>query len=161
LNPPHMYLLIFLVSLPGQVLFGVSSMTVAAVSATYALMGLHYLSTGMQVFGSPTIPIAVFLGMHLLFTDPSTSPRTELGRIVFGVLYGSSVVALYVLLDRSGVPTFYDKLLPVPILNLMVLAIDRAARSDLLKPFDPGAFGRLLTPRFRNLGYTAVWALVF
>ena len=34
------------------------------------------------------IPIAVFLGMHLLFTDPSTSPRTELGRIIFGVMYG-------------------------------------------------------------------------
>ena len=42
------------------------------------------------------IPIAVFLGMHLLFTDPSTSPRTELGRMIFGALYGLSTIALHV-----------------------------------------------------------------
>ena len=33
----------------------------------------------------------MFLGLHLLVTDPSTSPRTPLGRIVFGVLYGLGV----------------------------------------------------------------------
>jgi Tfp pilus assembly protein PilF len=161
LNPPHMYLVIFLVSLPGQVLFGVSSMTLAAVVTTYALIGFDYFVTGMNVFESPSIPIAVFLGMHLLFTDPSTSPRTELGRIVFGVLYGASVVALYVLLERLGVPTFYDKLLPVPILNLMVRAIDRAARSDLLKRFDPGALGAARAPRARYVAYTTAWVAVF
>jgi Flp pilus assembly protein TadD len=161
LYPPHMYLVIFLVSLPGQVLFGVSSMTLAAVVTTYALIGFDYFVTGMHVFQSPTIPIAVFLGMHLLFTDPSTSPRTELGRIIFGVLYGTSVFALYVLLERLGVPTFYDKLLPVPILNLMVRAIDRAARSDLLKRLDPGAIGAAVAPRARNVAYTAIWAAVF
>jgi tetratricopeptide (TPR) repeat protein len=161
LNPPHMYLLIFLVSLPGQLLFGVSAMTLAAVSATYVLMGLIYLATGTHLFQSPTIPIAVFLGMHLLFTDPSTAPRTELGRLVFGVLYGSSVVALYVLLTRAGVPTFYDKLLPVPILNLLVRAIDRAAQSKLLHRLDPGLIGRTLAPASRKLAYTALWALVF
>ena len=161
LNPPHMYLLIFLVSLPGQMLFGVSAMTLAAVSTTYILMGLIYLATGTHLFQSPTIPIAVFLGMHLLFTDPSTAPRTELGRLVFGMLYGSSVVALYVLLSRAGVPTFYDKLLPVPILNLLVQAIDRAAQSKLLHRFDPVSIGRALAPTSRNLAYTTLWALVF
>ena len=42
--------------------------------------------------------------MHLLFTDPSTSPRTELGRLIFGVLYGFSSMALYRLgwLGRAG-----------------------------------------------------------
>jgi Flp pilus assembly protein TadD len=161
LYPPHMYLVIFLVSLPGQLLFGVSSMTVAAVATSYLLIAVDYLYLGMHVFESPTIPIAVFLGMHLLFTDPSTSPRTELGRIVFGVLYGASVFGLYVLLERLGVPTFYDKLLPVPILNLMVRAIDRAARSDLLKRFDPGAIGSEASPRARYATYTALWAAVF
>ena len=82
------------------------------------------------------VPIAVFLGMHLLFTDPSpTSPRTELGRIIFGALYGLSTIALYSLLLRHmGLPTFYDKLLQVPVLNLLDQAlIDRAARSKLLQ----------------------------
>ena len=85
--------------------------------------------------------------MHLLFTDPSTSPRTELGRILFGVLYGLSTVALYVLLGRAGAPTFYDKLLQVPVLNLSVILIDRAARSAFLRRFDPAALGRSLAPR--------------
>jgi Flp pilus assembly protein TadD len=161
LYPPHMYLVIFLVSLPGQVLFGVSSMTIAAVVTSYALIALDVFVTGMHVFESPTIPIAVFLGMHLLFTDPSTSPRTELGRIVFGVLYGASVFGLYIVLERLGVPTFYDKLLPVPILNLMVRAIDRAATSDLLKRFDPAAVGAAASPRARFATYTALWAAVF
>ncbi len=39
--PPHIYLLIFLVALPGQFLFGVASMTLAAVT-TAALWGLVY-----------------------------------------------------------------------------------------------------------------------
>src|SRR5205807_5808821 len=65
------------------------------------------------------------------------------------------------LLERLGVPTFYDKLLPVPILNLMVRAIDRAAQSDLLKRFSPGAIGGASTPHARYAVYTALWALVF
>ena len=73
------------------------------------------------------IPIASFLGMHLLFTDPSTSPRTELGRILFGILYGASIAALYGLLEAYGQPSFYDKLLAVPILNLLIQLIDRFA----------------------------------
>ena len=79
------------------------------------------------------VPIAVFLGMHLLFTDPSTSPRTELGRVTFGVLYGLSTVGLYQLLGLAGLPTFYDKLLQVPLLNLSVRWLDRAARSPWLR----------------------------
>src|SRR3954465_2892663 len=161
LNPPHMYLVIFLVSLPGQLLFGVSSMTVAAVATSYLLIAADHFYFGMHVFESPTIPIAVFLGMHLLFTDPSTSPRTETGRVIFGVLYGASVFGLYILLPRLGIPTCYDKLLPVPILNLLVGAIDRAARSGLLRRFDPGAIWPAAAPRRRYLAYTAIWALVF
>ena len=89
--------------------------------------------------------------MHLLFTDPSTSPRTELGRIIFGVLYGLSTDRLYALLGASALPTFYDKLLPVPMLNLLIKLIDRAARSSVLQPFDPAALGRRWLPRRRNL----------
>jgi hypothetical protein len=75
--PPHIYLMLFLVALPGQFLFGVTSMTMSAVVVTY-LFGLAYFAvTGVYFFFDSYIPIAVFLGMHLLFNDPSTSPRTE------------------------------------------------------------------------------------
>ena len=159
--PPQMYLMLFLVALPGQYLFGVTSMTLSAVVASYGFGFLYFAATGVYFFYDSYIPIAVFLGMHLLLTDPSTSPRTELGRIIFGALYGLSTVALYVLLGRAGLPTFYDKLLQVPLLNLSVTLIDRAARSKTLQAFDPGALGRALAPRQRHLAYISVWTVVF
>jgi hypothetical protein len=158
-NPPNIYVMLFLVGLPGQFLFGVTPMTMSAVVSTY-LFGLAYFTvTGSYYFIDSYIPIAVFLGMHLLFTDPSTSPRTELGRIFFGVTYGLSNVALYALLGWAGVPTFYDKLLPVPLMNLSIKLIDRVAVA--LKRFDPARIGASLAPRRRNLAYITVWSAVF
>jgi hypothetical protein len=159
--PPHMYLWIFLIGLPGQYFFGVTTMTMSAVLTTY-LFGLAYFAaTGIYFFYDSYIPIAVFLGMHLLFTDPSTSPRTDLGRIMFGVFYGLSTVLLYQVLGIFGLPTFYDKLLQVPILNLSIKGIDRLARSNWLRPLDPAPFGRSLRPRQRHLAYITVWAAAF
>jgi hypothetical protein len=159
--PPHIYLVLFLIALPGQLLFGVTPMTMSAVVTTY-LFGLAYRAvTGTYFFYDSYVPIAVFLGMHLLFTDPSTSPGTELGRIMFGALYGLSTIALYALLGTLGVPTFYDKLLQVPILNLSIKAIDRAARSDVLGRFDPAMRGRFLAPSQRHLAYISMWGIVF
>jgi hypothetical protein len=159
--PPWMYLVLFLIGLPGQFFFGVTSMTMAAVIATYVFGRLYFATTGIYFFYDSYIPIPVFLGMHLLFTDPSTSPRTELGRILYGAFYGLSTVALYQLLGSRGMPTFYDKLLQVPLLNLSVPWIDRAAQSRWLHGLDPAALGRALTPRSRNLAYMSVWAAVF
>jgi len=161
LYPPYIYLLIFLVSLPGQFLFGVTLMTMSAIATSYAFILFYISVTGTGFFFESYLPVATFLGMHLLFNDPSTSPRSDLGRILFGMLYGLSVVVLYALLERSGVPTFYDKLLAVPILNLMIQGIDRVAQSKALKRFDPTAFLAPLVPRRRNLVYMSVWALVF
>jgi hypothetical protein len=159
--PPHMYLFIFLVGLPAQYLFGVTTMTMSAVVTTYLFGLAYYASTGIYFFFDSYIPISVFFGMHLLFTDPSTAPRTELGRIIFGMLYGLGNVAFYQALQSAGVPEFYDKLLPVPLLNLLIQSIDRAARSRPLGWLDPSAIGRRLVGRRRNLAYIAVWAIVF
>jgi hypothetical protein len=159
--PPHMYVMLFLIGLPGQFFFGVTSMTMSAVVTTYVFGLLYFAATGVYFFYDSYIPIAVFLGMHLLFTDPSTSPRTELGRVIFGVLYGLSTVALYVLLGRTGMPTFYDKLLQVPLLNLSITLIDRLARSKPLRALDPATLGHSLAPRQRNLAYLSIWTIVF
>src|SRR5439155_286260 len=115
-----------------------------AVMPTYLFGLAYYRATGVYFFFDSYIPISVFFGMHLLFTDPSTAPRTELGRMIFGSLYGLGNVALYYVLHSAGVPEFYDKLLPVPILNVMIQLIDRAAGSELLRRFDPSGFGRSL-----------------
>jgi len=159
--PPYVYLAVFLVGLPGQYLFGVASMTMSAVCATYLFGVAYFAATGMYFFYDSYIPIAVFLGMHLLFTDPSTAPRTEVGRLLFGVLYGLSIVALYGLLLRAGVPTFYDKLLVVPLLNLSIQRLDRVARSRWLDRLRRTTIGGSGSPRRRNMAYVAVWAMVF
>jgi hypothetical protein len=159
--PPHMYLVLFLLGMPGQFLFGVTSMTMSAVVSTFLFSRLYFAATGIYFFYDSYIPISVFLGMHLLFNDPATSPRTELGRIIYGTLYGLSAVWLYQLLGSAGMPTFYDKLLQVPILNLSAKALDRVARSRFFHRFDPAALGRSFTPRQRNLAYMSVWAFLF
>jgi hypothetical protein len=159
--PPHMYLFIFLIGLPAQFLFGVTTMTMSAVVTTYLFGLAYYGATGVYFFFDSYIPISVFFGMHLLFTDPSTAPRTELGRMIFGALYGLGNVVLYAALKSAGAPEFYDKLLPVPILNLMIQLIDRAAGSDALRRFDPSRLARSLVGRRRNLAYIALWAMAF
>jgi hypothetical protein len=151
--PPHMYLVLFLVALPGQFLFGVSTMTLSAVVATYAFGLLYFAATGIYFFYDSYIPIAVFLGMHLLFTDPSTSPQTELGRMIYGALYGLSTVALYQWLGSAGLPTFYDKLLQVPLLNLSIKGIDCLARTSVRRAIDPSRLVASLAPRPRHLAY--------
>jgi hypothetical protein len=159
--PPHMYLFIFLVGLPAQYLFGVTTMTMSAVLTTYLFGLAYYVATGTYFFFDSYIPISVFFGMHLLFTDPSTAPRTEFGRVIFGTLYGLCNVVLYQLLHSTGAPEFYDKLLPVPILNASIQLIDRVARSERFQWLNPSRIGCSLAGRRRNLAYMAVWAMVF
>jgi len=81
--------------------------------------------------------------------------------MIFGVLYGISTVALYALLGMAGLPTFYDKLLQVPLLNLSVKSIDRVVRSEALRRFDPTRIGRSVSVSRRNLAYVSSWAIVF
>jgi hypothetical protein len=159
--PPHMYLMLFLIGLPGQFFFGVTSMAMSAAVTMYLFGLAYYAATGIYFFLDSYIPIAVFLGMHLLFTDPSTSPRSELGRVVFGAFYALTTIALYQLLTDMGAPSFYDKLLQVPILNLSIKIIDRFAGSPFLRVVDPARLGSALAPRQRNLAYMSVWALAF
>jgi len=159
--PPHIFLWIFLVALPGQLLFGVTTMTMSAVLSVCGFGLLYHWIIGTHYFIDGFIPAAVFLGMHLLFTDPSTSPRTELGRILFGIAYGLAVVALYSLFGALGAPTFYDKLLPVPLLNLSIQGIDAVVRSGALRFMNPARLGQLLTPRRRNLVWISLWAVAF
>ena len=159
--PEHMYLVIFLLGLMVQYYFAVTLMTLSA-AATLCLLGLVYSAvTGVYFFVDTAIPIAVFLGLHLLVTDPSTSPRGSLGRIIFGALYGVSVWVLYAAFQPLGIPAFYDKLLCVPLLNLSVRAIDR-----FVDRVHGGMLGLdrvwpAISPRQLNYGSMAVWTLLF
>jgi hypothetical protein len=160
-SPPHMYLLLFCLALPAQILFGVSAISMAAALTTYLLGRLFLGLTGTYFFLDCYIPVSVFIGMLLLVTDPATTPRTELGRLVFGALYGISTVILYQVLTSAGVPQFYDKLLQVPLLNLSVRWLDRLGSWRPLSFVDPARIARGAHPSWRHVGYTTVWATGF
>jgi len=157
-RPPNIYLEIFLVGLVVQALFSVTLVTLSSAVALYVLNLAYTGTTGVYHFVDSNIPIAVFLGLHLLVTDPATSPRTSFGKILFGAMYGAGVFGIYAALGRLGAPTFYDKLLCVPPLNLMVQALDRVAVSLAAR------LGRLKldwSPRQANFAHMAVWILLF
>jgi hypothetical protein len=157
---PHIFYVIFFAGFVVQYLFEVTLMTLAA-CVTLAALGLGwYAATGSWFFLSINIGATVFLGMHLLITDPATSPRSNLGRVIFGAGYGLGYFILFRVLDDFGVPLFWDKLLPVPILNLLVPAIDRLARSGVLGRINTWWEG-VLEHRRMNYVHMGCWAAVF
>lgn len=159
--PPHIFLVIFLVALPGQLLFGVAAMTMPAVLVIFGYSAAFFLLAGEYFFYDAYVPVAVFLGLHLLFTDPATSPRSHAGRVLFGLIYGSSVIGSAHLLEAVGAPVFYDKILPVPFLNLASGRLDRLG-SALAAKLGAAWAGRRAMPSFRaRMLLTGAWAAVF
>ena len=156
---PRIYLFLFLLGLVVMYFF---SITLVAGSAAIVLFGssaLYSAATGVPYFVDSEIPTAVFLGLHLLVTDPSTSPKTRLGKALFGMLYGLGTFGLYALLGAIGAPTFYDKLLCVPLLNLSVQWIDALAR--MIEKIS--GMGRVSerAPSSANKVHMAVWSIFF
>jgi len=142
---------------------GLFSVTLVTLMSVLALIGLNIAYTGFTgtyFFVDSNIPIAVFLGLHLLITDPATSPRTAIGKATFGVLYGAGVFALYGLLGALGAPTFYDKLLCVPLLNLMVPWIDAAARKLRSGSLHTGRAYSEISAKANRI-HMLVWIIVF
>jgi len=160
-NPPNMYLVIFLASIPVQILFGVARVTMAAVITVFAVSFGYFAVTGTYLFFDAWVTVPVFLGMHLIITDPSTSPRSEAGQFIFGVMYALGVVGVYAVLAAIGAPRFYDKLIPVVLLNLTVRQVESFVASDPFVLPDFSKLERWLTRRQRFLGYTGVWAVIF
>ena len=154
------YLYLFLLGLIVMYFFSVTLVSGAAAIVLFGLSAFYTSLTGVPYFLDSEIPAAVFLGLHLLVTDPSTSPRSQAGKLVFGGLYGVGVFGLYTLLGAYGAPTFYDKLLAVPLLNLSVRGIDslipviRRSRVIRLWRLD-------LAPLRLNMIHMAVWIVFF
>ncbi|HXD00564.1 MAG TPA: tetratricopeptide repeat protein, partial [Verrucomicrobiae bacterium] len=158
-RPPHIYLEMFLCGMVVQYFFYVTLLTFSA-AGMVALLSLAYTPvTGVYLFVDSNIPIAVFLGLHLLMTDPATTPRSSVGRVFFGSLYGLGVFFGFILLNALHLPEFYDKLIVVPFLNLLTPVLDRLASLGLA-----GKYGRWegkVSPYKMNLAYMTCWIAVF
>ena len=157
---PNIYLFLFLIGLVVMYYFSITLIAASAAAILFALSALYSTVTGVPYFLDSEIPAAVFLGLHLLVTDPSTSPKAPIGKSIFGIFYGTGVFLLYALLGALGAPTFYDKLLCVPLLNLSVRRIDslvhRSQKNRLLSSWNlDRPFSRA------NSLHIASWAVLF
>ena len=159
-EPAQIYVLIFLLGIVVQAFFSVTLMTLAAGAVLYVLNLVYTEVTGSYQFVTINISAAVFLGIHLLLTDPATSPRSNVGRAIFGGLYGLAIFLLYSVLDYHDAPVLYTKLLPVPLLNLAVPWIDRQVGSGALGRWNE-RWSRATTPRKLNLVHMSVWTALF
>lgn len=156
---PRIYLVLFLLGLVVMAFFSITLVAGSAAIVLFSSSALYAAATGVPYFVDSEIPAAVFLGLHLLVTDPSTSPKAPLGKSLFGALYGLGVLGLYALLEATGAPTFYDKLLCVPLLNLSVGWIDALARSiesiSVVRRLGEWSLARA------NWAHMAVWIVFF
>jgi TPR repeat protein len=156
---PHLFTEIFLGGLVVQYLFSVTLLTFSAAATLTALIVACTKITGVYLFINTNISVAVFLGLHLLMTDPATTPRSSLGKIMFGSLYGGGVILTFVVLSAFHVVGFYDKLLVVPVLNLLTPLLDRLAGLGVAGQF--GRWEAKIGPRKMNLAYMGCWAALF
>ena len=159
-EPALVFLFLFGLGLVVQWFFAVTLMTFAAAVTMVVINFAYTQATGVYLFASTNLPAAAFLGLMLLMTDPSTSPRSNLGRALFGVGYGTGYVVVFQALGAIGAPELFAKLFPVPILNVTVQWLDRLARA--------GATGRLeakwqtaLRPVAMNRVHIGLWAATF
>jgi hypothetical protein len=159
-GPPHIYLVLFALGLVVQKFFAVTLMTMCAVMATVALTLAYHAITGVHLFTSSNLPAAGFLGMHLLMTDPSTSPKTNLGKAIFGTGYGVGYSTLFLVLGWAGNLELYAKLFPVPILNTAVIALDRFASRGAAGRFNTW-WQTVLRPASMNLIHMGIWIVFF
>lgn len=165
-GPAHIYVVIFALGLIVHFRFPIVIMTMSAVAGCVLFQWLHFRDTGNYIFIDTTVPIAVFLGMNFLFTDPMTSPKTTAGKLLYGFVYGALVVVEYRWLSSMGRPaigdsppvnvTYFDKLIQVPLLNLLVPAFDLLGRTINLEKFKFD----LNIPSVRY-GFLAMWIPVF
>lgn len=158
--PPHIFLLIFLLGLVVQYFFSITLMVLSA-TAVLCLLNLIYTgSTGVYQFITLNISASVFLGLHLLMTDPATSPRSNVGRVIFGALYGVGNWVLFDILSYFDAPELYTKLLIVPVLNLGVPLVERWSRTGWLGGVNR-AWETALQPRTMNFIHMAGWGALF
>lgn len=158
--PPNIFIVIFCLGLIVQYFFQVTLMTFSAVAMLVVLNLIYTESTGYYYFINTSIPVAGFFGMHLLLTDPSTSPRTNIGRVAFGALYGVGYWVCFALLFRAEAPVLYAKLLVVPFLNVLIQGIDFVVNSGPLAALNRRWETALPKPRM-NVIHIGVWAAFF
>lgn len=110
--PPNMMELVVLLSILPQSRFRIVPVSIAAIAA-------------LQYQGIPgSLRPSMLLAIALLATDPATIPRTDLGKIFFGVFLGFAMPFTSLQLRALGSPDDFSKVIPIPIANALGPAFD-------------------------------------
>jgi hypothetical protein len=136
----YAYWTIFAAGFLAQFFVPIVWVTVAGTLSYLFLDGIYYQLFTSYQFIDTAIPPAVFLGLNLLITDPRTIPKKRLGQIFYGIAYACLSFACFSLLKTmvepangstpAFNPSFLDKALAIPLLNLTVPLINRLSSSQ-------------------------------
>jgi len=155
---PNMSEWVFLVSLVPLTVFRLLPVSIGCV------IGLFFIS-GVPGAIRPTL----LLMMTLLATDPATTPRSDIGRIFFGLLVGLSYQVYSDLLHSLGQPDDFAKILSVPLANVLVPWFDKVAARPTTavaelwkaKVTTPRPAVAAQTGRIKNGVFFATWVVLY
>jgi hypothetical protein len=154
---PNMAELMVLLAIVPQTRFRILPLSIAAV---FALR----LTDNPAVLRPPII-----LAVALLATDPSTIPKTDSGKVLFGLLLGFGIVAFSAAMRSRGMTDDFAKVLPIPLANILAPHLDRVgamivtpAQGALQRGWDrlAGRGGLLFQRPVPNLVFVIVWLLI-
>lgn len=125
---PNMTELILLLGLVPQRRFPIVLVSLAALVSMLILgdsfEGLNPLAWMTYRPLHPLWP-PVFLALVLLATDPSTIPKTQNGRVLFGLALGLLITLGSSAANGLGSDDYFTKVMPIPLINLLAWRFDR------------------------------------
>ncbi|MDB4928559.1 MAG: Sel1 domain protein repeat-containing protein [Myxococcaceae bacterium] len=132
--PPNMAEWVLLVAFVGQMRFRVSPVAIAAAIA-------------LRLAENPAIMRpSIIIAMTLLAADPATTPRSDLGKMLFGAVLGFGLPTLSIMMRALHQPDDFAKVMAVAVANALAPALDVVAAVIV------GEFARL---RGRTGGFVA------
>jgi hypothetical protein len=149
--PPNMTEWILLIALVPQRRFPIVLVSLGSVA------GLLWARQWFPQSPGVVLPATV-LAFTLLVTEPRTMSKTGFGRVLQGFLFGALMVVSAELFHRLHLADDFAKVLPLPLVNLMVRPIDAMVRKL------PPQIGLGLMPKYNKVHMVAflavmVWAL--
>jgi hypothetical protein len=116
---PNMVELILILALIAQLRVPIVLVSIGGFIALLLLVDTQILTRPTALWGP------VFLALCLLVTDPATIPKTPVGKLLFGAVYGSLMAVMATGLTAMGENDFFSKVFPLPLVNALVPRFDQ------------------------------------
>jgi hypothetical protein len=145
---PNMTELILLLAIVPQFRFPIVLISMSALLVMLALTDSFGGGNPLAIIrNNPLHPLwpPVFLAITLLATDPATIPKTQNGKLLFGCALGLLIALMSSIVNGSSGDDYFTKVMPIPLLNLLIHRFDRWGESL------PETLGRPFQVRFNRI----------